>query len=123
MDKFQPNQSAESDFEITKDLTTNRMGREGADVLSTPSLLHLMEVTSIKASEAYLPEGYTTVGFAVDRLRHLAPTPLGETVHVKSVLTDVDKNRLTYSIDAFEGEKKIGLATHRRAVVPIDPSF
>ncbi len=121
MEKFKAGQSAEMEVEVTKDLTTNRMGREGADVLSTPALLGLMENVSIKATEPYLPEGHTTVGYAVDGLRHLAPTPIGEKVLVKTELTEVDRNRLTFRIEAFEGDKKVALATHKRAVVPTDP--
>ncbi len=121
MEKFKAGQTAEMEVEVTKDLTTNRMGREGADVLSTPALLGLMENVSIKATEPYLPEGHTTVGYAVDGLRHLAPTPIGEKVLVKTELTEVDRNRLTFQIEAFEGDKKVALATHKRAVVPTDP--
>ena len=121
MEKFKAGQSAEMEVEVTKDLTTNRMGREGADVLSTPALLGLMENVSIKATEPYLPEGHTTVGYAVDGLRHLAPTPIGEKVLVKTELTEIDRNRLTFQIEAFEGDKKVALATHKRAVVPTDP--
>ncbi len=121
MEKFKAGQTAEMEVEVTKDLTTNRMGREGADVLSTPALLGLMENVSIKATEPYLPEGHTTVGYAVDGLRHLAPTPIGEKVLVKTELTEVDRNRLTFQIEAFEGNKKVALATHKRAVVPTDP--
>ena len=121
MEKFQPGQGAELEVEVTKELTINKMGREGAEVLSTPALLGLMENASIKASEPYLPEGYTTVGYAVDGLRHLAPTPIGERVRVRTELTEVDRNRLTYSIEAFEGDKKVGVANHKRAVISTDP--
>ena len=121
MEKFEAGQSAELDVKVTGDHTTNRMGREGADVLSTPALLGLMENASIKASEPYLPEGYTTVGYAVDGLRHMAPTALGRRVLVRAVLTETDRNRLTYSIEAFEGDKRIGVAIHKRAVVSTDP--
>lgn len=121
MEKFQPRQSAESQVEVTKDMTINRMGREGADVLSTPALLGLMEHACIKASEPYLLEGYTTVGYAVDGLRHLAPTPIGHIVRVRAELTEVDRNRLTYSIEAFEGDIKIGVTTHKRAVISTAP--
>ena len=120
-DRFKPGQSMELEEEVTRELSTNRMGREGADVLSTPSLLKLMEQCSIDASDPYLAEGYTTVGFAVDGLRHLAPTALGARVRVTAVLMEVDGNRLTYSIEAFEGDKKIGVATHRRAVISTEP--
>lgn len=121
MGKLQPGQSAELETIVTKGLTTNRMGRAGADVLSTPALLSLMENASIKASEPYLPEGHTTVGYAVDRLRHIAPTSIDQKVLIKSVLTEVDRNRLTYEIEAFEGDKKIASATHKRAVISTDP--
>ena len=121
MEKFETGQSAELDVEVTREHTTNRMGREGADVLSTPALLGLMENASIEASEPYLPEGYTTVGYAVDGLRHMAPTALGQRVVVRTVLIEADRNRLTYSIEAFEGDKKIGVAIHKRAVVSTDP--
>ncbi len=117
---LQAGQSAEQEVTVTKDLTTNRTGKEGADVLSTPALLGLMEDTSIKATDERLPKGFTTVGFAVDGLRHIAPTSIGGKVTVKAELTSIDKNKLSYSIEAFEGEKKIGFANHRRAVIPAD---
>ena len=117
MDRFETGQSAETRTEVTGPLTINRMGRAGAEVLSTPSLLKLMEECSIEASDPYLPEGSTTVGYAVDGLRHLAPTAIGGVVTVRAVLTGVDRNRLTYEIEAFEGEKRIGVATHKRAVI------
>ena len=120
LERLKPGQSAELQAEVTRDLTINRMGREGADVLSTPSLLGLMEQCSIDATDPYLPAGHTTVGYAVDGMRHLAPTPIGHTVRVKAVLTEVDGNKLTYSIEAFEGDEKIGVAVHKRAVVSKD---
>ncbi len=121
MEKFKPGQTCEMEVVVGKEHTTNRMGRPGADVLSTPALLGLMEGTCIKQSEPCLPPGYTTVGYAVDGLRHLAPTPLGGKVKVKVTLTEIDRNRHTYAIEAYEGDKKIAVATHKRAVIPTDP--
>ena len=122
MDRLQPGQTGELRAEVTRDMTTNRMGREGADVLSTPALLSLMENACINASEPHVPKRHTTVGYAVDGLRHLAPTPIGQSVLVKTELIEVDRNRLTYSIEAFEGDKRIGVATHKRAVVSTEPN-
>ena len=118
MDRFETGQSAETQTEVTEPLTINRMGRPGAEVLSTPSLLKLMEECCIEASDPYLPDGSTTVGYAVDGLRHVAPTAIGGVVTVKAVLTEVDRNRLTYEIAAHEGDTQIGVATHKRAVIP-----
>ena len=119
MGNIAPGQEAVLEVEVTAELTTNRMGKEGADVLSTPHLLGLMENASIKATDSRLPNGYTSVGYAVDGLRHIAPTNVGQTVRVRSVLTDIDRNRLTYEIEAFEGDKPIGKAIHKRAIIPI----
>ena len=118
MDKFETGQSAETLTEVTEPLTINRMGRPGAEVLSTPSLLKLMEECCIEASDPYLPDGSTTVGYAVDGMRHVAPTAIGGVVTVKAVLTEVDRNRLTYQIEAHEGDTQIGVAVHKRAVIP-----
>ena len=117
---LQPGQSAEQVITVDKEMTTNRTGKEGADVLSTPALLGLMEDTSIKVTDYLLPKGFTTVGFAVDGLRHIAPTLIGGKVTVRAELTGVDKNKLTYSIEASEGDKKIGVASHRRAIISSD---
>jgi predicted thioesterase len=120
MEDVKPGLSAELDVEVTSAMTINRTGREGADVLSTPSLLDLMERCSIEAADPHLPEDSATVGYAVDGLRHLAPTALGAHVQVRSELTEVDGKKLAFAIEAFEGDKKIGVATHKRAIIPRD---
>ena len=52
-------------------------------------------------------------------MRHLAPTPIGGQVTVKAELTEVDGVKLTYIIEAHEGDKLIGKAVHKRAIIPI----
>jgi len=76
-EKLASGDAAEIEVEITTDLTTNRTGQPGADVLSTPSLLKLMEMCSIELTDPRLADGHATVGYAVDGLRHMAPTVLG----------------------------------------------
>ncbi len=120
MENISPGQEAVLEVEVTKELTTNRVGRDDTDVLSTPHLLGLMENASIEATDKHLPEGYTSVGYAVDGLRHIAPTRVGGVVTVRSVLTEVDRNRLTYEIEAHEGDKAIGKAVHKRAIIAYD---
>lgn len=103
---------------VEKEQTINRTGKPGDEVLSTPSLLALMEWSSIYSTDYLLPDGRTTVGYGVDQMRHLAPTPIGGQVTVTAVLTEVDGSRLTYSIEAHEGDVLIGKAIHKRAIVP-----
>lgn len=119
MESFQPGQRFEQEIEVAMEHTTNRMGKPGADVLSTPALLGLMEGACIAQSEPHMPAEHTTVGYAVDGLRHLAPTPVGNTIRIAVELTEVDRNRLAYSIEALEGDKRVAVATHKRAVIPV----
>ncbi len=121
MDDFKPGQTAETTRVVTMDLSVNRRGVEGADVLSTNSLLGLFEGACNQVTDPNLPEGYTTLGYAVDGMRHLAPSLVGATVRVTAEIIDVDRNRLTYRVEAYYGETLIGVATHKRAVVPIHP--
>lgn len=83
---------------------------------STPSMISLMEQASLAALEGHLMPEQTSVGFEVN-VRHLAPSSIGATVIARAELTSVDRNRLTFSVTAFDGETKIGEGTHRRAVI------
>ena len=86
------------------------------DKFSTPSMISLMERAAIAAVDPYLEEGQTSVGFEVN-VRHLAPSDIGATVIAHAELTEVSRNRLTFQVEAYDGERKIGEGTHRRAVI------
>lgn len=83
---------------------------------STPSMIELMERASIQAIHGLLDEGQTSVGFEVN-VRHLAPADIGATIIAYAELTEVDRNRLTFRVEAYEGERKIGEGSHRRALI------
>ncbi len=120
LDKIEPGQSGTLEVEVTEDLAINRMGKPGAEVLSTPSLVLLMERCAIATTDHLLPEDTTTVGYAFDKMRHIAPTAIGGIVTLQAELLEVDAPKLTYLIEAHEGEKQIGSAVHKRAVIPIE---
>ena len=119
IDQIKPGLRHDLEDTVKDEQTINRIGKPGAEVLSTPSLLALMEWASIHSTDHLLPDGQTTVGYGVDEMRHLAPTPIGGKVVVTAILTDVDGSKLTYRVDAREGDKIIGKAIHKRAIVPI----
>ena len=86
---------------------------------STPAMIELMELASIQAVHPVLEEGQTSVGFNVN-VRHLAPADIGATITAYSELTEVDRNRLTFRVEAYDGDRKLGEGTHRRAVISTD---
>ena len=87
---------------------------------STPSMIGLMEGAAIQAIHQYLEKGQTSVGFEVN-VRHLAPADIGATIIAYAELLEVDRNRLNFRVEAFDGDRKIGEGTHRRAVISANP--
>ncbi len=114
---IKPGDSQDVIYQVTKDMTVNRTGKSGNDVLSTPSLLHIMELACIEITDSKLPEGYATVGYAVDKLRHLAPTKIDQMVKISVKIEETDGKKFSYSIEAHEGDKMIGKAEHKRAAI------
>lgn len=112
----QPGQTGEVTRRVEKADTVNRMGRAGADVLSTPSMIMLMEMAAIEAVDTRLAGGFATVGFHVD-VKHFAPAPLGSSVTARARVTKVDGNKINFDVVALCGDRKIGEGTHRRAAI------
>ncbi|HJO59601.1 MAG TPA: hypothetical protein QF838_02530 [SAR202 cluster bacterium] len=117
--KLEVGQSARIDVKVTTEMTTNRTGNTGDDVLSTPAMLGLMEGACISQSDHLLDKNASTVGYAVDGLRHVARTDVGETVQISTSLTELDgaKGRLTYEIEVTHNGNTVGKAIHKRAII------
>jgi len=79
------------------------------DKFSTPSMIGLIERLSIEAIHVHMEEGQALVGFEVN-VRHLAPADIGETMIPHDELTEIDRNCLTFQVEAYDGETKLGRA-------------
>ena len=88
-----------------------------ADVFSTPSIISMMERTSVKLTEPYLDENEQSVGTHVD-VRHMAATRIGQSVTITAEILEVKENKILYRVTAFNDQGvKIGEGVHRRAVI------
>lgn len=90
------------------------------DRFSTPSMIGLMERASVATVHHLLDPDQTTVGYEVN-IRHLAPAPIGAQIVAHSELTGVDRNRLTFKVEAYDGDTKIGDGSHVRAIIHSEP--
>ena len=115
-DQLKPGLSAEITSVVDDSVVVKHMGGEG--VLSTPSMIGLMERAGIQAVQTILPECYTTVGFEVN-VKHFAATPKGKKITVRAELLEVDGRKLRFKVEAHDEDKKVGEGTHRRAIVQI----
>ena len=93
-------------------------GNLGADVLSTPRLVLLMEDACRKAVEGCLPEGTITVGTRIE-LKHFAATPLGMKVRADAILREVDGRRLVFDVSVSDEVEKISEGVNERFIVSI----
>ena len=87
-----------------------------AAVLSTPTMIGMMELAAIAATTPYLEPGESSVGMGID-IQHLAATPPGHQVRAEAELTKVEGRRLEFSVHAFDETEEIGKGVHRRAIV------
>ena len=68
--------------------------------------------------KALRDDAVTTVGFHVD-VKHVSPARPGASIVTKAVLESKDGKKLSFSVEAREGERLVGIGRHRRAVIAI----
>lgn len=101
---------------VTQDKLASAVGSGIAAVFATPSLIALMENAAMQAIQDALPEGWSSVGTRVEA-DHIAATPPGMKVRATARVTEVDRRRVVFAIEAFDDVEKIGQAVHTRFIV------
>ena len=109
--------SAEVVIEVTEDMCPAFDGVVVHRVYSTWSLAHHMELAARKVLVPYLEEHEEGLGshLTVD---HLAPTPVGRTVRVVAVASEVDSRRLACDVRAYDGERLVASGIQIQRVLP-----
>jgi fluoroacetyl-CoA thioesterase len=87
-----------------------------AAVLSTPTMVAMMEQAAIEAIKPFLDAGESSVGMTIE-VSHTAATPPGHRARAEAEVTKVEGRRLEFSVRAFDDVEQIGSGTHRRAVI------
>ncbi|UUX35358.1 thioesterase family protein [Fundicoccus culcitae] len=106
----------EKRFLVTDDMSAAKIGSGSVPVLSSPSLVALMEITSMTWMLPLLDEDQTSVGVEFN-LKHLAASELGVTVRIVSKMVENDGRSYAFELEAFDGELLVATATHKRFVV------
>jgi len=87
-----------------------------ASVLSTPTMVAMMEQAAINAIKPFLDTGESSVGMTIE-VSHTAATPPGHRARAEAEVTRVEGRRLEFTVRAFDDVEQIGSGTHRRAVI------
>lgn len=101
---------------VESDMVPPHLGPAGA-VLSTPSMIGLMEQCCLQAMHPFLAENENSVGTKVC-VTHDAAARVGDTVVIRSRLSEFTGRRYIWEVAAYgPEEKKLGGGTHERAVI------
>jgi fluoroacetyl-CoA thioesterase len=116
---LEPGLSRQEDFVVEGRLLTDVSGTLRVPVLSTPSMIGMMEKNASALAREHLPDGKGTVGFEVC-VKHVAGAVEGSTCTVSASLREVvDGRKLRFEVEVREGERTIGVGTHERRVIDL----
>lgn len=101
---------------VTESMTAEVMGSGMLPVYATPSMIALMENTASNSVQDFLEKGQGTVGIRID-VKHVSATPVGMKVTCKTKLTEVDRKRLVFEVQAFDEAGLIGEGIHERFII------
>jgi len=99
--------------------TAASFGSGGVQVFATPMMVGIMENAALKAVDAFLPEGYSTVGTHLD-VKHIAATPVGMTVRSDAELIEIEGKKLKFRITAHDEKGLIGEGIHSRYIINLE---
>ena len=88
-------------------------------VLSTPNLVGFLERTAREAMAGCLDDNERSVGTEIE-LRHLAPTPVGQTIHCTARVIHAEDREVTFQISARDEHELIARGLHKRAIIRVD---
>jgi len=114
-DSLQPGLNNEMTFTVTDDMAPAHLP---VKVLSTPSMIQLIEGTCLQNAQAHLDDGETTVGTHVN-VSHAGKAMSGEEIKITSNLKEVNKRRLLFEIEVTAPSGIISTGTHERAVISL----
>ncbi len=100
---------------VTQQDTATAYGSGGVDVFATPAMIALMENTALQIDKYLKPE-FKTVGIEIC-VKHIKATPVGRKVYCIAKITNIDGAKITFDVEAFDQDGKIGFGTHKRYIV------
>lgn len=85
-------------------------------VVSTPNIVQFLERTARQTLAPHLDADERSVGVELD-IKHLAPTPVGQTIHCRAQLIAAEGRQFTFQIEARDDHEVIVRGLHKRAVI------
>ena len=113
---FEPGITREVVVEVTEDMCPAFDGVIVHRCYSTWSVVHHMELAARKVLVDYLEPNEEGIGVHIS-VDHIAPCKIGKTVTVRAELTQLDKNRVTCRVAAYDGKRLLANGTQIQVVM------
>lgn len=104
---------------VTNEITAISAKSGTLPVLATPFMIALMEQAASELCEREIESGKTTVGTAIN-IAHMAASVIGAEIKVTARVTDIDRRKICFEVEAFDNAGLIGKGTHERFIVDSD---
>jgi fluoroacetyl-CoA thioesterase len=101
---------------VTPERAAAHIGSGSLQVYATPAMVTFVEHTCRQLIEPHLPAGQTTVGTRIE-LEHLAPTPIGGTIHIEARVIEIEGRRIECSAEIRDEQELVGRARHERFII------
>jgi len=119
LEDLKPGLVSESTLVVDEGRTAAHVGSGTLRVFATPAMAAFIEDVCRRMVQPYLAAGESTVGVSL-KVRHLAPTPVGQTVRCRAEVTEIDGVVVTFRVEVWDPSEKIGESEHKRAVIEVE---
>jgi len=117
-DRLTVGMTAETTIVVAPEMTIAHFVPGMPRVYATPTMILHMEIAAGFAIAPSLPTGSISVGMGVN-VRHLAPTPVGDTVRAIARVISIEGKHVLFAVEAWNDDRMIGDGTHRRGIVDV----
>jgi fluoroacetyl-CoA thioesterase len=104
------------EFQVDYTVTADVFGNDGLHALASPALIGMIERTAMQGVADLLTPDERTVGSVIE-VEHLAPTPVGATVEVRTRIDGVEGPKVWFTVEAQDDAAVIARGRHARFVV------
>lgn len=106
-------------FAVDRQHTIEFAGDGMPAVLSTPTLIQILERTARQSLLPFLEDNERSVGIEVE-IRHLAPAPVGSQVTCTTRVIRADGREIIFHIEARDAHEVLARGAHKRHVIRLD---
>ncbi|MGD9651984.1 MAG: thioesterase family protein [Candidatus Dadabacteria bacterium] len=103
---FQAGMFIEKKIETKPDMAASRFHRNSPQVLSSPSLVTLMQTTCADLMAPFLDSSEMVVSVRIE-MNHFASAPIGSTILVKAEILKIEGDKVYFRIDAHDEFERI----------------